>query len=304
MKSGFGKLVLLIIGLSTLFTYIGVYFLPQSRSLPPQVIEIKEGISQEELLEIGEEILFGKGQCMVCHPYKPEAGMRSPAIAAIGGAIAERTKSMDISDEEFIFQALVDTKAYIPEGYAPIMPPSQKLLNEGELIAVAAFLQSKGAEVTISYPDSVPILRKYLGVPAQKAEVVASADIKEGISQEELVRLGKDLFYDKGGCIECHPEKPDPDIEFPILPDLVSSVEKHAEKNGKEAVAFLFESLVNPDAYVAEGMDAVMPASQDSLSESEMIAVGAFIQSQRGHITLKYPDSLSLLKKELEKAGG
>ena len=304
MKGGFLKLLLVIFGLNIFFTYIGVYFLPQSRSLPPQIIEIKEGISQEELLEIGEEILFGKGQCMVCHPYKPEVGMRSPAIASIGGDIVERTKSMDISDEEFIFQALVDTKAYVPEGYTPIMPPSQKLLNESELIAVSAYLQSKGAEVTISYPESLPVLRKYLGATTQKAEVVASADIKEGISQEELVRLGKDLFYDKGGCIECHPEKPDPDIEFPILPDLVSSVEKNAKKNGKEAVAFLFESLVNPDAYVAEGMDAVMPASQDSLSESEMIAVGAFIQSQRGNVTLKYPDSLSLLKKELEKAGG
>jgi hypothetical protein len=108
MKSGFGKLVLLIIGLSVFFTYIGLYFLPQSKSLPPEVIEIKEGISQEELLDIGEEILFGKGQCMVCHPFKPEAGMRSPAIAGIGGEIAERTKGMsllrDLSSRRWLIQ--------------------------------------------------------------------------------------------------------------------------------------------------------------------------------------------------------
>ena len=57
MKSGFSKLVFLIIGLSIFYTYVGIYFLPQSESLPPKVIEIKEGIELDELLKIGEEIL-------------------------------------------------------------------------------------------------------------------------------------------------------------------------------------------------------------------------------------------------------
>jgi len=71
MKSGFGKLVILIIGLNVFFTYIGLYFLPQSTSLPPKIYDIKEGITQDELLKVGEEILYGKGQCMVCHPNAP-----------------------------------------------------------------------------------------------------------------------------------------------------------------------------------------------------------------------------------------
>jgi mono/diheme cytochrome c family protein len=302
MKGGFGKLVVLIIGLSIFYTYVGLYFLPQSRSLPPKVIEIKEGITKDELLKIGEEILYGKGQCMVCHPNKPEPGMRSPAISGIGGVILERVKNMEISQEEYIFQSLVDTKAYIPEGYAPIMPPSQKLLTEGELIAISALLQSKGSDVTISYPESVPTLRKYLGSEEEKP-VLASVEIKKGISLEELLKIGKDLFDDKGGCIECHPAEPDPDIEFPILTALIGGVEKHAEEKGKDVEAFLFESLVNPPAYIAEGMDDVMPATQDSLSNEEMIAVSAYIQSIGGKVTVTL-DSLPTLKKELEKAGG
>jgi mono/diheme cytochrome c family protein len=302
MKGGFVKLALLIIGLSVFYTYVGLYFLPQSQSLPPKVIEIREGIARDELLKIGEDILFGKGQCMVCHPNKPEPGMRSPAIAGIGGIMLERVKNMDISQEEYIFQALVDTKAYIPEGFAPIMPPSQKLLTEGELIAVAAFLQSKGSDVTISYPESVPALRKYLGSTAE-TEVVSSVDITEGISREELLKIGKDMFDDKGGCIECHPAEPDPDIEFPMLSALIGDVEKHALDSGKDTEEFLFESLVNPAAYIAEGMDDVMPATQDSLTEEEMIAVSAYIQSQGGKVTVSLK-SLPVLIKELEKAGG
>jgi mono/diheme cytochrome c family protein len=266
------------------------------------VIEIKEGIDQYELLKIGEDILFGKGQCMVCHPNKPEPGMRSPAIAGIGAVIMERVENMEVSQEEYIFQSLVDTKAYIPEGFAPIMPQSQKLLTEGELIAVAAFLQSKGSDVTISYPESVPALRKYLG-SAETQEVVASVDINEGISREELIKLGKELYNDKGGCIDCHPAEPDPDVEFPLLSALIGGVEKHAGEKGKATEAFLFESLVNPAAYVAEEMDDVMPATQDSLTEEEMIAVSAYIQSQGGKVTVSL-DSLPALMKELEKAGG
>jgi mono/diheme cytochrome c family protein len=302
MKSGFGKLVFLVIGLSIFYTYVGLHFLPQSQSLPPKVIEIKEGIAQDELLKIGEDILYGKGQCMVCHPNKPEPGMRSPAIAGIGGVMFERAQNMNINQEEYIFQALVDTKAYVPEGFAPIMPPSQKLLTEGELIAVAAFLQSKGADVTISFPESLPALRKHMGSEDKKA-VVASADIKKDISQEELLKIGKDMYDDKGGCIECHPEEPDPDIEFPILTALMGDVEKHAQEKGAETESFLFESLVNPGAYVADGMDDIMPATQDSLSAEEMIAVSAYIQSKGGKVTVSLA-SLPMLKKELEKAGG
>lgn len=299
MKSGFGKLVFFVIGLCVFYTYVGLYFLPQSQSLPPKVIEIKEGIAQDELIKIGEDILFGKGQCMVCHPNKPEAGMRAPAIATIGRDVDKRIKSMDISNEDYMFQALVDTKAYVPEGYAPIMPPSQKLLNEAEIIAVTAFLQSRGSEVTVSYPESVKTLQQHLGT---KAVPVKAVKLDRGTSVEELIKLGKDLYDDKGGCIECHPEKPDPDIEFPILTALMSEVEKHAGEKGKDIEMFLFESLVNPAAYVAEGMDDIMSAAQDSLSEDEIIAVAVYIQSKGGKVTVSL-DSLPKLSKELEKAG-
>ncbi len=193
MKGGFLKLVVLIIGLNVFFTYIGVYFLPQSRSLPPKIYIIEEGITQDELLKVGEEILYGKGQCMVCHPNAPEAGMRAPAVAGIGGVLLTRAKNMAVSPDEYMIQSLVNPNTYIPEGYQGIMPPSQKLLTDGELIAVAAFLQSNGGSVTISYPDSLPIVQKFKG----KGDAEAAA-------QEEVMKrvhdgLGREIkeFYDK-----------------------------------------------------------------------------------------------------------
>ncbi len=193
MKGGFLKLVVLIIGLNVFYTYIGLYFLPQSKSLPPKTYNIKEGITQDELLKVGEEILYGKGQCMVCHPNAPEAGMRAPAVAGIGGVLLARAKDMDVNPDEYMIQSLVDPNTFIPEGYQGIMPPSQKLLTDGELIAVAAFLQSNGGSVTISFPESLPILEKFKG----KGD--AEAAVKEEIMKRVHDGLGREIkeFYEK-----------------------------------------------------------------------------------------------------------
>jgi hypothetical protein len=50
-------------------------------------------------------------------------------------------------------------------------------------------------------------------------------------------------------------------------------------------------------------MDDIMPATQDELSNEEMIAVSAYIQSKGEKVTISL-DSLPKLTKELEKAGG
>jgi hypothetical protein len=162
MRKGVLKLAVIVIGLNLIFMYIGLEFLPQSESRPPKVIKIEEGISQEDLVRIGEEIVFGKGQCMVCHPAKPEAGMRAPAMSNIGAEMEKEAKERKIMPEEQVFEALVNPSKYIVKGYEDIMSPVHKpptSLTDGEIIAVSAYLQSKGGKVTISYPASLMILR-------------------------------------------------------------------------------------------------------------------------------------------------
>jgi len=163
------KLGIVVLGINLFFAYIGLYFLPQSESHPPKELKIQEGVTSEELIQIGEQILFGKGQCMVCHPMKAEPGMRAPAISTIGREIEEEAKKRNMKPEEHLFEALVNPGAYVEKGYDNIMPPVHKpptSLSEGELIALAAFLQSKGGKVTVSYPASLEALRAQI----EKAE--------------------------------------------------------------------------------------------------------------------------------------
>ncbi len=162
MKKGVLKLAIIVVGLNLVFVYIGLEFLPQSESRPPKVIKIEEGISQDDLIRVGEEIVFGKGQCMVCHVAKPEAGMRAPAMATIGAEMEKEAKERGITPEQQVFEALVNPSKYIVKGFEDIMSPVHTpptSLTDGEIIAVAAYLQSQGAKVTISYPASVPALQ-------------------------------------------------------------------------------------------------------------------------------------------------
>ncbi len=162
MKKGVLKLAMIVIGLNLIFVYIGLEFLPQSESRPPKVIKVEEGISQEDLISTGEKIVFGKGQCMVCHPAKPESGMRAPAMSTIGADMEREAKQRGMAPEAHVFEALVNPSKYIVKGYEDIMSPvhtAPTSLTEGEIIAVAAYLQSQGGKVTMSYPGSLPILR-------------------------------------------------------------------------------------------------------------------------------------------------
>ncbi len=162
MRSGAIKLGIVVVVINLFFAYIGLYFLPQSESHPPKELKIQEGITTEELIQIGEEILFGKGQCMVCHPMKAEPGMRAPAIDTIGRHMEEEAKERNMKPEDYAFEALVNPGAYVEKGYDNIMPPVQKppiSLTEGEIIALTAFLQSKGGRVTVSYPASLEALK-------------------------------------------------------------------------------------------------------------------------------------------------
>jgi hypothetical protein len=162
MRAGLLKLAIIVVGLNLIFVYIGLEFLPQSESRPPKVIKIEEGIPQEDLIHVGEEIVFGKGQCMVCHPAKPESGMRAPAMSTVGTEMEKEAKERGITPEEQVFEALVNPSKYIVKGFEDIMSPVHKpptSLTEGETIAVAAYLQSQGGKVTLSYPGSLRILK-------------------------------------------------------------------------------------------------------------------------------------------------
>ncbi len=153
----FRKAVVTACGFLIAFTYLANQ-VPQMVSLPPkkQEFDPSQIKTKADLVKLGQGLFFGKGQCALCHSIGPSESARCPDLKGIGAKLTR----------EFIYESLTQPQAYIyldyrhegpPKQYPARMPHINKPpigLSEPELLAVMAFLQSLGGEVTIQ-PEEV-----------------------------------------------------------------------------------------------------------------------------------------------------
>jgi mono/diheme cytochrome c family protein len=131
--------------------------IPQMASMPPVVEKFDVAFIKEkkDLAAIGQKIFFGKGQCALCHTIGSSEG-RCPDLKGIGAKLTR----------EFIYESLTQPQAYVYMDFEHVgrakffpakMPYINKKpigLNNNEILAVIAFLQSmSGEEVTINLSE-------------------------------------------------------------------------------------------------------------------------------------------------------
>src|SRR5262245_9141286 len=109
-------------------------------------------------------------------------------------------------------------------------------LNDLELLAVVAFLQSQGGEVTVNGQSHFPKWRGEGGgaAPAAAAPATAAAP-PSGASGQELVQ--------QWGCITCHKFDGPDKLVGPSLWDV----------GARKDANYIRESILEPDAVVVEG---------------------------------------------------
>jgi mono/diheme cytochrome c family protein len=126
--------------------------IPQQASLPPVKEQLDPSMirTKADLVMVGKKLFFGKGQCALCHSIGPSHGARAPNLEGIGAKLSR----------EFIYESLTKPSVYIYQDYTTSPPkpfPAQmpKInkppvgLTDAELLAVMAFVQQLGGEVTI-----------------------------------------------------------------------------------------------------------------------------------------------------------
>jgi mono/diheme cytochrome c family protein len=155
----FGKAMATACGFLIVFAYLA-HQVPQLVSLPPQKVEFDPSqiTTRAELVKVGQGIFFGKGQCALCHSLEPTEAPRAPVLRGIGAKLTR----------EFIYESVTQPQAYIymdyssspPRPFPAKMPVINKPpvgLSDPELLAVIAFVQSLGGEVTVQ-PEEVKAL--------------------------------------------------------------------------------------------------------------------------------------------------
>lgn len=158
MRSPVGLNVVLVVAGTTLFyTYVG-QLVPQKELQPPPKVEISQDMTPAQLAKIGDGIAHNKGLCLTCHTVgSKEATHRYPDLAGV--AERAKTRVAGLSQLQYFAQTLCEPNAFIVPGFNPGMPTINKPpvgLNDDELHAVIAWLESQGGEPTITLKDKLP----------------------------------------------------------------------------------------------------------------------------------------------------
>lgn len=171
--------VLVVVGI---YAYVG-QLMPQFEEHPPEKKVITVQTPPAELAAIGEELLRGKGGCLVCHKVAKTGNERGPDLRKSVSAAAGRKPGTDAG--AYLLESLIEPDAFLVPGYPKIMPSALRPpanLSMAEAKAIVAYLQALGgAEVSVK---------------------VQAGDIAQARVSGPVHR-GKRLFA-QFGCQACH----------------------------------------------------------------------------------------------------
>lgn len=199
------RIALLTVAATIFYTYVG-QLVPQNEVEPPEVTELSEDLSVEEMIETGREIAEGKGLCLTCHTIGQSGALRFPDLQDIGARAADRVPGL--SAEEYLRQSLYEPNEYVVSGFNPGMPPVDRPpvdLTDEEILTVIAYLQSMGGEVTVSLGEGTEE-----EPPLESSSETASADTvpPETVDGAVVETAGGDVeqgeLMEKFGCLDCH----------------------------------------------------------------------------------------------------
>jgi mono/diheme cytochrome c family protein len=144
------RIVGLVLGVSGLYTYIG-QLVPQKQVLPPVETVMRDDMTTDDLVRVGQEVAAGKGLCLTCHTVGKSGALRFPDLDGIGARAATRIPELDAL--HYLAQSIYQPNVFIVEGFNPGMPQIDKPpigLTDQEILAVIAYLQSLGGEPTVT----------------------------------------------------------------------------------------------------------------------------------------------------------
>ncbi len=128
-------------------------------------------------------------------------------------------------------------------------------------------------------------------IPQVESEVPEELSFTGEVSEEQLVTAGEEIYAGPGGCTACHGTGT-------RAPDLLSG---HAGEgpigdrcddrvSDEDCKTYLWRAMVEPGAYLVEGYGDIMPDQSRTLSDNQIWAVVAYLQSVGGEVTVTGDD--------------
>jgi len=261
------KIFVFTIVVSAFYSYVG-QMVPQKETYPPETVEFGADLTTEEMVAIGAEIVGGKGTCLTCHTMGQEGALRFPDLGNVGALAGSRKDGY--TDVEYLAESLYEPNAFVVEGFLPGMPTIARPpinLNDQEILAVIAYLQSLGGTPTVTMDTE---LRWQGQNPAPSASTPAVATAAPTTDRDGPTLFSSFL------CTTCHSLDGAPGAG-PSLQGVGSRLSK----------AQIYESVMEPDAVIAEGfVGGVMSATlqgigfKDNISTKELQTLVDYLAGQ------------------------
>ncbi len=147
----------------------------------------------------------------------------------------------------------------------------------------------------------------YVGQLVPQKEVYPPVDVQisKDMAPDEMRRVGHEIMEGKGLCFTCHTVGKKGPLRFPDLDGVGARAGQRIADFSD--VEYLAQSLYDPDEFIVPGFSPGMPVVNKppiGLTDDEILAVIAYLQSLGGTTTVTMETRLPWQAAEQEGAGG
>jgi mono/diheme cytochrome c family protein len=128
-------------------------------------------------------------------------------------------------------------------------------------------------------------------IPQLQSEVPETLSLTGNVSPEALVAAGERVYNGAGGCTACHGlGTRAPNLISDFAGEGMIGARCGKREPGRDCKAYLYESLTEPSKFVVKGFEPIMPDMRRQLSNEQIWAAIAFLESQGGEVDVKGED--------------
>ena len=134
-------------------------------------------------------------------------------------------------------------------------------------------------------------------IPQLQSEVPEALSLTGDMTPEVMMSAGERVYNGAGGCTACHglgTRAPN------LLSDHAGQGPIGARCGSRvktmDCKAYLYQSMTNPGGFIVAGFEPIMPDMRRQLSEDQIWATVAFLESQGGEVTVTAADMKSAAK--------
>jgi len=131
-------------------------------------------------------------------------------------------------------------------------------------------------------------------IPQVQSEVPEELNFGADVSADELMTSGETLYNGAGGCTACHGTGTRaPNLDTDHAGTGLIGIRCNDRVPGEECKTYLYASMTDPNAFIVDGFDPIMPDLRAQLSNEQIWALVGYLESLGGEVSVTGADILA-----------